>query len=73
VLTPLDVSFHLGANPAEATDFTTFVGQGARMLQGQPDGTVQAARASLQDFFKQHEGPSGINLPGALWLVSALV
>jgi SAM-dependent methyltransferase len=70
-LTPLDLSFQLGANAAEATHFATFIGQGARMLQGQPDETVLAARAALQDFFKQHESPSGINLPGALWLVSA--
>ena len=25
----------------------------------------------LQEFFKQHEGPTGVSLPGALWLVSA--
>jgi hypothetical protein len=41
------------------------------MLQGQLDETVQAARAALQGFFKQHEDPGGVSLPGALWLVSA--
>ncbi len=71
LLTPLDLSLHLGADAAEAAQFATFMGQGARMLQGQPDETVQAARAALQEFFKQHEGPKGVSLPAALWLVSA--
>jgi SAM-dependent methyltransferase len=70
-LTPLDLSFHLGADAADAAEFATFIGQGARLLQGQPDETVHAARAALADFFRQHEGPSGVSLPGALWLVSA--
>jgi hypothetical protein len=57
--------------PNEAAEFATFIGQGARLLQGQPNETVQAARTALTDFFKQHEGASGVRLPGALWLVSA--
>jgi ubiquinone/menaquinone biosynthesis C-methylase UbiE len=70
-LTPLDVSFHLGADAAEAAEFATFVGQGARLLQGQPEEALKAARAALVDFFKDHEGPNGVSLSGALWLVSA--
>ena len=71
VLTPLDLSFRLGADAAEAGEFATVTGQGAHLLQGQPQETVQAARSILADFFKQHEGPKGVNLPAALWLVSA--
>jgi ubiquinone/menaquinone biosynthesis C-methylase UbiE len=71
VLTPLDPSFDLGADAVEAAEFATFIGQGARLLHGQPDGTRQAARAAFEAFFKQHEGPTGVSLPGALWLVSA--
>jgi SAM-dependent methyltransferase len=70
VLTPLDLSFHLGASAAEAAEFATFIGQGARLLSGQPDEIVQAARKALQQFFKPHEGPNGVSMPGALWLVS---
>ena len=55
-LTPLDVSFHLGADAAEAAEFATFVGQGARLLQGQPEEALKAARAALVDFFKDQEG-----------------
>jgi SAM-dependent methyltransferase len=71
VLTPLDPSFNLGADAAEAAEFTTFIGQGARLLHGQPDDTRQAARMALEALFKAHEGPDGVSLPGALWLVSA--
>ena len=52
VLTPLDLSFNLGADAAEAAEFATFIGQGARLLHGQPDGTWQAARVAFETFFK---------------------
>ena len=71
VLTPLDLPFNLGADAVEAAEFATFIGQGARLLNGQPDETRQAARVAFEAFFKQHEGPNGVSLPGALWLVSA--
>jgi ubiquinone/menaquinone biosynthesis C-methylase UbiE len=73
VLTPLDLSFVMGRNAAEAAEFATFIGQGARLLNGQPDETRQAARVAFEAFFKPHEGPNGVTLPGALWLVSAQV
>jgi hypothetical protein len=71
VLTPLDISLSLGGTAAEAAEFATFIGQGARMLHGQPDEIRQAAHVAFENFFKQHEGPNGVSLPGALWLVSA--
>ena len=43
-LTSLDLSFLLGADATEAADFATYIGQGARLLQGQPDETVHASR-----------------------------
>ena len=73
VLTPLDLSFVIGRNAAEAAEFATFIGQGARLLYGQPDETRHAARVAFEAFFKPHEGPNGVTLPGALWLVSAQV
>jgi hypothetical protein len=73
VLTPLDLSLVMGQNAAEAAEFATFIGQGARLLNGQPDETRQAARVAFEAFFKPNEGPKGVALPGALWLVSAQV
>ena len=73
VLTPLDLSFVMGRNAAEAAEFATFIGQGARLLHGQRDETRRAARVAFEAFFKPHEGPQGVALPAALWLVSAQV
>jgi SAM-dependent methyltransferase len=70
-LTPLDLPITLGANAAEAARQATYIGQGARLLQGQPDAVRQAARTAFEGFFKQHEGPDGVSLAGGLWLVSA--
>ena len=68
-LTPLDLSFNLGPDAAEAAEFATFTGQGARLLHGQPDDTRKAARVAFEGYY---EGPNGVSLPGALlWLVSA--
>ena len=70
-LTPLDLSFNLGADAAEAAEFATFIGQGARLLHGVPDEIRQAAVVAFREFFKHHESPNGVSLSGALWLVSA--
>jgi SAM-dependent methyltransferase len=71
VLTPLDLSFNLGADAAEAAEFATFIGQGARLLHGVSNETRPAAGVAFREFFKQHEGSNGVSLPGGLWLVSA--
>jgi SAM-dependent methyltransferase len=71
-LTPLDVSITLGSDATEAAEFAMFVGQGARLLNGATEATRAAARTAFEGFFKQHEGPQGVSLPGGLWLVSAL-
>jgi SAM-dependent methyltransferase len=72
VLTPLDLPITLGADAAEAAEFAMFIGQGARLLHGVPDTTREAARAAFEAFFKPHERPGGVSLPGGLWLVAAL-
>ena len=72
MLTPLDLPITLGVNAAEAARFATFIGQGARLLNGVPETTRDAARAAFEVFFKQHEGPNGVSLPAGLWLVSAV-
>jgi len=71
-LAPLDVSITLGADAAEAAQFATFIGQGARLLHGLPDATREAARGAFETFFRQYETPSGVSLQGGLWLVSAV-
>lgn len=70
-LAPLDVEFKIGASAAEAAEFAMFIGQGARLLHGQPDSIREAARSAFEAFFRTREGPEGVSLPGGLWLVSA--
>jgi SAM-dependent methyltransferase len=71
-LKPVDVRFHLGANASEAAAFAMYIGQGARLLHGQPETTREAARAAFETFFKEHETADGVALPGSIWLISAL-
>jgi len=71
-LVPFDPRIILGANAKEAAEFATFIGQGARLLQGLPDTTKAAAQSAFETFFRAYEGPEGVSLPGGLWLVSAL-
>jgi SAM-dependent methyltransferase len=71
-LTPLDLPITIGANASEAAEFATFIGQGARLLQGLSDSTREAARAAFETFFKGYETPEGVSLAGGLWLVSAV-
>lgn len=71
-LTPVDLEFRLGASAADAAEFATFIGQGARLLHGLPDTTREAARSAFETFFKAHEGPAGVSMPGGLWMVSAV-
>jgi SAM-dependent methyltransferase len=70
-LVPFDPQITLGANAKEAAESATFIGQGGRLLQGLPDATKAAARLAFESFFRTHEGPDGVSLPGGLWLVSA--
>ncbi len=71
-LVPFDPRITLGADAREAAEFATFIGQGARLLQGQPDAIKAAALSAFEAFFRTHEGPDGVSLPGGLWLVSAV-
>jgi hypothetical protein len=61
VLTPLDLSFQLGADAAVCNVRSSI----ARLLQGQPEETLEAARVVLTEFFKDQEGSDGVSLPGA--------
>lgn len=71
-LAPFDPQITIGADVAEAAESVMYLGQGARLLNGQPDATKAAARSAFEAFFKAYEGPGGVSLPGGLWLVSAV-
>jgi SAM-dependent methyltransferase len=70
-LAPFDFTAVLGPDAAAAADMSMQIGGAARLLQGLPAATLRAARVAMEAYFRPHEGPAGIALPGALWLVSA--
>ena len=70
-LAPRDLRFRLGEDAAGAAMAAMSIGQGARALLGADAATREAARAALEAFFRPHEGPEGVTLPAAIWIVTA--
>jgi SAM-dependent methyltransferase len=54
-----------------AVDHATNFGPCARRLAGQPDNVVAQVRSAVRDALREHETPTGLFLPGALWIVQA--
>jgi SAM-dependent methyltransferase len=71
-LTPLDLDMRFAppGAPAEAAELAMMIGQVSRALAAAPDQR-DATRVALTDFFRHHDGPNGISLSGALWIVEA--
>ena len=55
----------------QAVQFAMSVGPGVRATLGASDAVREAVRAGLHAFFQQLDGPQGIVLPGAIWIVKA--
>jgi SAM-dependent methyltransferase len=70
-LTPEDVPMPLGADVAEAADFAMTLGQVSRALQDAPDTLREVVRDRLRSFYRAAEGPAGVVMPAAIWLVTA--
>ena len=54
-----------------ATQLAMSVGPGVRAALGASEAVREAVRAGLRAFFQQLDGPQGIVLPGAIWIVKA--
>jgi SAM-dependent methyltransferase len=74
-LTPHDPPMRVAppGGAAEAADFSLRIGPVVRPLIGAPDAQREAVRAGLEEFFERHDGPEGVVLPGAIWVISARV
>jgi SAM-dependent methyltransferase len=72
-LTPLDPVVRLAGpgGTAEAADFALRFGPLTRVLSGLSPEQQEAVRAALEAFFGGHDGPQGIALPAANWIVQA--
>ncbi|MFZ1989367.1 MAG: class I SAM-dependent methyltransferase [Alphaproteobacteria bacterium] len=58
-------------NPEEAARFIMEAMPMGAALQDQPAEKQRQARAELTEAFARHKGPSGLNLQGVCWFVSA--
>jgi SAM-dependent methyltransferase len=72
-LTPHDPAMLLAGpgGAAEATTFAMLVGPVVRATLNASAQQREAVRASLEAFFQSQDGPQGIVLPGAIWVVLA--
>ena len=70
-LAPHELRFRLGDDAATAATAAMSIGQGARALLGADAATRARARVALEAFFRPHEGPEGVALPAAIWIVTA--
>jgi SAM-dependent methyltransferase len=74
-LTPVNSTICLAppGGASEAADFAMVFGPLTRVLGELSAAKRGEVRATLQAFFAQHDGPNGITLPAANWLVQARV
>jgi SAM-dependent methyltransferase len=72
-LTPRDFSLQIAprGGAAAATQFAMSVGPVVRLLADAPESLRRKIRAALGEFFRGIDGPKGIVLPGAVWIVGA--
>jgi SAM-dependent methyltransferase len=72
-LTPHDVPMRFAASGQieQATEFATQVGVLARLLAEESPETRARVRLAIAAALKAYDGPAGINLSGAIWLISA--
>ncbi|HEY2133927.1 MAG TPA: methyltransferase domain-containing protein [Acetobacteraceae bacterium] len=68
--TPHNPAMRLGDTAAQAAAISTQIGAYARALAEAPE-QLPALMAALTAAYAAHEGPEGVVLPGAIWLVSA--
>src|SRR5262245_52586829 len=72
-LTPHDPAMPIAAHggAAEATSLMFRIGPVVRATSNASEQQKNEVRAALEAFFRSHEGPLGIVLPGATWIVTA--
>jgi hypothetical protein len=56
---------------AEAASFMSRIGPVVRAMSDASEEQRKEVRAALEAFFRSHEGPQGIVLQGAIWIVTA--
>ena len=57
--------------PDDAADFATKLGPSARVLYERDPETIAKARAAIREAVAPYEGPEGVRMKGACWIVTA--
>jgi len=71
-LDPVTVTFTLGATVDAAVAYLTEVGAARLLLEAIPAGpATEAAMADVRATLEPHAGPDGVQLNGAIWLITA--
>jgi ubiquinone/menaquinone biosynthesis C-methylase UbiE len=68
--TPLDMAGGRGLD--HAVHVALSIGPAGRALEGQPQDKVEAAAASIRAALARHQQGNSLNLPAAIWIVSAV-
>jgi SAM-dependent methyltransferase len=71
VLTPVEVSMQFGRDAADAASFMLNSGPFRFMLGRADQSDVERATDAVRSAFQSHEGPNGVSLAGAAWIVAA--
>lgn len=71
VLEAFDAPMVMGRDVADAAWWSTQMGPAGAMLREAGEHRREEVIAALVDVLKPHEGPAGVALPGAVWIVSA--
>lgn len=72
-LTPIDLKIAplAGGTPAETAEQLLEIGPASRAVAGQPPETIATVKHDIEAALAAHQGPDGIRLPAAIWLVEA--
>ena len=70
-LDPFDAALTLGDTLDEAVAFAVFAGPAARLLNGVDDAVVARAHAAISRALTPFAARAPVQLPGAVWIVSA--
>ena len=70
-VTPQELGFRLGPDAATAARTAMTFGAVARALFEADAATCATAQMALETFFAGHQGPDGVVMPAAIWIVTA--
>ncbi|HEV3372225.1 MAG TPA: hypothetical protein VG145_06730, partial [Xanthobacteraceae bacterium] len=68
---PIDRPIWMGSTAAEVAENTGRFGPLARAFADAGPAAIEKAKAAIAEVLAPHQGPNGVMLPGACWLVSA--